>query len=127
VVYRATLNEKTIVAVKTPNTNLNADNFKALLLELKLVMTIGYHPNIVEFIGAVTTEIKHCKIYINVIYNVFWTTDVFTVKAWIVVEYCTNGDLEKYLKRLQTSESPVYDNQYSSKYIIILFAHNTPT
>jgi len=46
------------VAIKTVKPDTNADTFKITLAELKIWMYIGYHPNIVEFIGAVTKDIE---------------------------------------------------------------------
>jgi hypothetical protein len=60
IVYKAKHKDKGIVAVKMAMTEQKA-TFQTILLELKVILYLGYHPNIVEFIGAVTGEIKSRK------------------------------------------------------------------
>lgn len=51
--------EDVVVAVKTVANNVDVTYFKALLTELKIMTCIGYHENIVNLIGACTSEIKN--------------------------------------------------------------------
>jgi len=60
-VYKGELNNNKVVAVKTVNNNPTRKSFNALLTEIKVMIYVGYHPNIVEFLGAVTKNIKHCN------------------------------------------------------------------
>jgi hypothetical protein len=60
VVYKAKHKDKGVVAVKMATTDQKA-TFQTILLELKVILYLGYHPNIVEFIGAVTGEIRSRK------------------------------------------------------------------
>jgi len=53
------------VAVKTTKESTTTEAFKAILVELKIVMYVGYHPNIVEFFGAITTNIRNRKLWIQ--------------------------------------------------------------
>jgi hypothetical protein len=62
VVYKAKHTDKGIVAVKMAMTEQKA-TFQTILLELKVILYLGYHPNIVEFIGAVTGEIQSRKFH----------------------------------------------------------------
>jgi FMS-like tyrosine kinase 1 len=71
--------EETIVAIKTLQQNADITNFKALLIELKIMSFIGRHPYIVNLLGACTTDIRKREVF-------------------IIVEFCENGSLEKFLK-----------------------------
>jgi len=63
VVHKALKNPgRKAVAVKTVKEKVTNDTFKAALSELKILAYIGYHPHIVEFIGAITKDIKQCKL-----------------------------------------------------------------
>ncbi|KAL1237506.1 Vascular endothelial growth factor receptor [Trichinella spiralis] len=46
--------DKTMVAVKTPKNGKNVEHQKALLSELKVMVYIGFHPNVLALIGAIT-------------------------------------------------------------------------
>ncbi|CAL8090050.1 unnamed protein product [Orchesella dallaii] len=69
-----------VVAVKTINNDCEVNRFKGFLSELKIMIYIGRHPNIVSLIGASTEKIKEKTLY-------------------IVVEFCANGSLEDYLRK----------------------------
>ncbi|OXA52829.1 Vascular endothelial growth factor receptor 3 [Folsomia candida] len=71
--------EETVVAIKTLQPNSDITNFKALLIELKIMSFIGRNPYIVNLLGACTTDIRKREVY-------------------IIVEFCENGSLEKFLK-----------------------------
>jgi len=63
IVYKAKLfPEEKQVAVKTVPENVDVDSFKTVLTELKVHMYLGFHPNIVEFLGAITKDIQKCKV-----------------------------------------------------------------
>lgn len=52
-----------IVAVKMVNPEeVDVTCFKALLTEVKIMSYVGGHENVVQFIGAVTKEIKESKL-----------------------------------------------------------------
>jgi serine/threonine protein kinase len=46
------------VAVKTIKRNADKQYLKALLSELKIMIYLGNHPNIVTFLGAYTKELQ---------------------------------------------------------------------
>lgn len=50
--------EETVVAIKTLQPNSDITNFKALLIELKIMSFIGRNPYIVNLLGACTTDIR---------------------------------------------------------------------
>lgn len=52
---------KDFVAVKTVNSSCEVNQFKGFLSELKIMIFIGKHPNIVSLIGASTEKIKESK------------------------------------------------------------------
>ncbi|OXA53415.1 receptor-like tyrosine-protein kinase kin-16 [Folsomia candida] len=68
------------VAVKCPLTTTDAVEFKALLLEIKIMLHIGQHENVVTLIGACTESIQQRKVY-------------------ILLEYAKNGCMESYLRK----------------------------
>ena len=49
---------RTTVAIKTLNPYSNKDVLKSLMSELKIMSHLGKHPNIVNLLGAVTTNIQ---------------------------------------------------------------------
>ena len=49
---------QTTVAVKTLNPYSNKDVLKSLMSELKIMSHLGKHPNIVNLLGAITTNIQ---------------------------------------------------------------------
>lgn len=71
--------EETIVAVKTLQPNADISYFKSILIELKIMSVIGRHAHIVNLLGACTTDIRKREVF-------------------IIVEFCANGSLEKFLK-----------------------------
>jgi len=60
VVYKGLLNNSKLVAIKTVQKNSTKKVFTALLLEIKLMIYIGHHPCIVEFLGAITRNVNQC-------------------------------------------------------------------
>jgi len=47
------------VAIKIPKTSLDVLSFKTLLTEIKIMIFIGEHPNILRFLGASTSQIDN--------------------------------------------------------------------
>ena len=66
VVMKGTL-DKNEVAVKTIKRNADKQYLKALLSELKIMIYLGNHDNIVTFLGAYTKELQKGKHFILVL------------------------------------------------------------
>jgi serine/threonine protein kinase len=47
-----------LVAIKTSKRNIDVEQFKAMLSEIKIMSHIGVHDNIVHFVGACTANIQ---------------------------------------------------------------------
>jgi len=56
-VYKGSLNGIP-VAVKTTNANADLSYLKALLSELKIMIYLGKHPSLVEFLGSDTSKLN---------------------------------------------------------------------
>ena len=50
---------KSVIAIKTVKSGEDIDDFRATLLELKIMSTIGHHRHIVKLIAASTDEINN--------------------------------------------------------------------
>lgn len=70
----------TTVAVKMVKDCTDREQMQALLSELKILIHIGQHLNIVNLLGAVTKNIRYGELY-------------------VMVEYCHIGNLRNYLLR----------------------------
>jgi len=70
--------EKTVVAVKMVKLAADISYLKALMAELKIMVHLGRHLNIVNLLGACTTNLKNSELL-------------------VVIEYCRFGNLQKYL------------------------------
>ncbi|XP_056009649.1 vascular endothelial growth factor receptor 1-like isoform X2 [Ostrea edulis] len=68
----------TVVAVKMVKDCTDRDQMMALLSELKILIHVGQHLNIVNLLGAVTKDIRYGEMY-------------------VIVEYCHFGNLRSYL------------------------------
>ncbi|VDK80072.1 unnamed protein product [Litomosoides sigmodontis] len=68
------------VAVKAPRDGRNIHHQKALSDELKIMIAIGIHPNVLCLIGAVTKEMSSGQLY-------------------VIMEYCENDNLKDYLSK----------------------------
>lgn len=82
-VYRAVASglngsEMTVVAVKMTRDDGNIDQLKALASELKVLTHIGSHINILNVLGAITSELENGRLY-------------------IIMEYCRYGNLRNHL------------------------------
>ncbi|KAK3877300.1 hypothetical protein Pcinc_017977 [Petrolisthes cinctipes] len=68
------------VAIKMCKSNADASQIRALALELKIMIHLGKHLNIVNLMGASTVDIGKGEL-------------------WILVEYCRFGNLQVFLQR----------------------------
>ena len=71
---------KMTVAVKTLHSNPQRIDVENLMSELKIMIHLGSHPNIVNVLGACTTQLRKQELY-------------------VVVEYCEHGDIVDVLRR----------------------------
>ena len=58
---------QTTVAIKTLNPYSNKDVLKSLMSELKIMSHLGQHPNIVNLLGAITTNIQRSELCITLV------------------------------------------------------------
>lgn len=72
--------EKTIVAVKMVKRNASYSYIKALASELKIMVHLGQHLNVVNLLGACTKNVEKRELL-------------------VIVEYCRFGNLHNYLLR----------------------------
>ncbi len=70
--------EKSIVAVKMLKERADMSQRKALLAELKILIHVGHHLNILNLLGAVTKD--------------FMCGDFL-----VIIEYCANGNMRSFL------------------------------
>ncbi|XP_055305922.1 neuroglian-like isoform X2 [Sitodiplosis mosellana] len=70
--------DQTTVAVKTVKKMADNEIFRAFALELKIMIHLGKHQNIVNLLGAVTRNIAERELM-------------------IIVEYCEHGNLQSFL------------------------------
>uniref|UniRef100_A0A0R3RUZ7 receptor protein-tyrosine kinase n=1 Tax=Elaeophora elaphi TaxID=1147741 RepID=A0A0R3RUZ7_9BILA len=68
------------VAIKAPRDGRNLHHQKALADELKIMIAIGIHPNVLCLIGAVTKQMSSGQLY-------------------VIMEYCENDNLKDYLSK----------------------------
>ncbi|VDH95157.1 FMS-like tyrosine kinase 1 [Mytilus galloprovincialis] len=79
------------VAVKTAKDCTDKEQMIALMSELKIMIHLGQHLNIVNLLGAVTNQIRHGELM-------------------VIIEYCHFGNLRNYLiKKKETFEDPIDD------------------
>ncbi|XP_046394628.1 vascular endothelial growth factor receptor 1-like [Ischnura elegans] len=74
----------TTVAVKMVKPHSEISHLKALMTELKILIYIGHHLNVLNLLGACTTEL-------------------IKKELWVIVEYCRYGNLHSYLQRHRDS------------------------
>ena len=72
--------QKNKVAIKSVNNPLDPAQIYSLICEIKVLDHLGTHLNLVNMIGACTTQFKNGKI-------------------WLLLEYCSHGDMKKFLLR----------------------------
>ena len=66
------------VAIKSVKNSLDPAQTYALICEIKVLDKLEYHLNLVNMVGACTTEFKSGKI-------------------WLLLEYCPHGDMKNFL------------------------------
>ena len=71
---------KTTVAVKTLHSNPERIAVENLMSELKIMIHLGSHPNIVNVLGACTTKLPKQELY-------------------VMVEYCEHGNIVDVLRK----------------------------
>ena len=74
------------VAIKMLKNNgsQSAEYLRSLLGELKVMSYLGSHPNLVGLVGAITKDIKKGE-------------------AYLIFEYCSNGNAHKYVRNHRDS------------------------
>ena len=72
------MNRSTTVAVKMVKANADIMYIQALMSELKIMIHLGRHLNIVNLLGACTKGLAKRELF-------------------VIVEYCRFGNLQKYL------------------------------
>ncbi|OWF52925.1 vascular endothelial growth factor receptor 1-like isoform X2 [Mizuhopecten yessoensis] len=81
----------TIVAVKMVKDCTDRDQMEALLSELKILIHVGQHLNIVNLLGAVTKDIRYGELY-------------------VIVEYAHFGNLRNYMLKNKNTFKDVMDD-----------------
>ncbi|XP_037071869.1 vascular endothelial growth factor receptor 1-like isoform X2 [Pollicipes pollicipes] len=71
---------RTVVAVKMPKSGSDPNQIRSMMAELKIMIQLGKHLNVVNLLGAVT---KHAE----------------EGEFMVLVEYCRHGNLHQYLHR----------------------------
>ncbi|ODM93833.1 Vascular endothelial growth factor receptor 3 [Orchesella cincta] len=84
------------VAVKTVKPSTDIIYLKSLLSELKILQYVGTHRNIVNLIGANTTNIKKHEVL-------------------VVLDYCSNGNLASFLKQNRDCFINLFDGSNSTE------------
>lgn len=72
--------ESTTVAVKTVKPNADNEVMRALISELKIMIHMGQHLNVVNLLGAVTSNIAKREVL-------------------VIVEYCRFGNIQNFLQK----------------------------
>nr|BAI67804.1 vascular endothelial growth factor receptor [Idiosepius paradoxus] len=85
----------TTVAVKMVKDCTDREQMQALLSELKILIHIGQHLNIVNLLGAVTKNIRYGELY-------------------VMVEYCSIGNLRNYLLRNKDNFVDTMEDEYEA-------------
>ena len=90
----------TTVAVKMVKANADIMYIKALMSELKIMIHLGRHLNIVNLLGACTHGLAKRELF-------------------IIVEYCRFGNLQKYLLQHRNHYISQIDPLTGKKFILI--------
>ena len=92
----------TTVAVKMVRANAQSDALSSLIRELKILIYLGSHVNVVNLLGACTKsiskgEIKNQNIKLNIksFYGHFFF--YFAEELLVIIDYCRFGNLQTYL------------------------------
>ena len=68
------------VAIKTIDSSaMNAGAFRSLLSELKIMSCLGKHEQVMQLVGAITSNIKQGEVY-------------------LILEYCAHGSAIDYIR-----------------------------
>ncbi len=89
VVYKGSVRDSSSTlhtAVKTLKSSCNSEDIKSFLSEIKLMIYLGKHPNLVKIIGACTNNCRMGEIY-------------------LVLEFCDGGSLLKHLQQMSECTS----------------------
>lgn len=89
--------EETTVAVKMVKANTDDEIMRALISELKIMVHLGQHLNVVNLLGAVTKNIAKRKTSNNCISMTCVTLPIFSGEVMVIVEYCRFGNIQKFL------------------------------
>jgi FMS-like tyrosine kinase 1 len=81
-------NNITTVAVKTLKINPEREKLNALMSELKILIHIGKHPNLVNLLGSCTERLADMELY-------------------VILEYCRHGNLLHYLRKSRRAFSSI--------------------
>lgn len=96
--------DETIVAVKTIQRLADIETLRTSAMELKVLIHLGKHLNVVNLLGAITTNISKSKS--NLIYCIKLEFFLSLLKPLIylqtdelmtIVEYCPHGNLRNFL------------------------------
>ncbi|XP_063699652.1 vascular endothelial growth factor receptor kdr-like isoform X2 [Culicoides brevitarsis] len=114
--------EESTVAVKMVKANTDDEIMRALISELKIMVHLGQHLNVVNLLGAVTKNIARREVM-------------------VIVEYCRFGNVQKFLLKHRTSfvdqikkdtdeiDPTILENEYrwsnNSVYNISTGSHNS--
>ena len=75
--------------------NSNAEYLKSLLGELKVMSYLGGHPNLVGLVGAITGDVKKAE-------------------AYLIFEFCSNGNAHKFVRDHRDNFVDMFTSQASS-------------
>ena len=101
----------TTVAVKTLKENPELEKLNALMSELKILIYIGNHPNLVNLLGACTGKLGNMELF-------------------VILEFCRHGNLLQYLRKNRRSFSSgtiVRNRSIGSRYSRIAGSALSPT
>lgn len=84
------------VAVKMVKSRFDVAEIKSLVGELKILVHLGTHLNVVNLLGAVTKNIETGLFRIK-FYERCVKTLRLTGNLMVIVEYCRNGNLKDFL------------------------------
>lgn len=91
------------VAVKMVRTETNVAALEALVSEMKILMHLGSHLNVVNLLGTCTKQINKGQIKKKKNTLVKWKRLTLTIlysfigELFVIVEYCRFGNLQTYL------------------------------
>ena len=94
----------TTVAVKMVRSKFNIESLEALVTELKVMIHIGSHLNVLNLLGACTKNISKGSISFNNLLRILCTclwlynsNFLLTGDLFVIIEYCRYGNLLSYI------------------------------